>query len=212
MLTNKPPVPLPIWMDDPALPLQAVPSKNSFFRWLPFSIGLFVRVAILIIFIIVAFRIPLVWIFVVYEAGMIALRLFIWKRSLKQIADPVRLQQSARVKTGASHIGSALHTAGHPLLQVGQPVVLALVGAELSIYSYSSPVPIDTLAVKDILSVDTVVYDDENVPHLGVLDSTARALQVTFLYHGQPCTCSFRRMAKLRPVDWYQAIQAARLA
>ena len=46
------------------------------------------------------------------------------------------IQQRAREITGASLIGSALHVAGHPRLEMKQPVVLALRQKTLSIYPY----------------------------------------------------------------------------
>lgn len=125
--------------------------------------------------------------------------------------DVASVQARAKELTGADMIGSAIHTAGHPLLQVNQPVVLALKGDELSLYDYKSSTPIDSIRVKDLQSIETVVYDEDRVPHIGVADNTAQALQITFNFRGNPCTCVFRRMYKVRAIEWYQAIQKARL-
>ncbi len=121
------------------------------------------------------------------------------------------IQKQARETIHAQHIGSAIHVAGHPLLQREQPVVLALAGDSLNLYAYERPDPLDTIPVKNIQGVYTVAYDDERVPHLEAIDSAAQALQVTFLWRDQPCTCLFRRMRKVKPIDWYHAIQQARL-
>lgn len=170
-------------------------------------------IALLSIFGLFAVRYPLLWIFVALEAGVI---MFVFSRSLSRQRrarnEPKAedVQRLARERTGADVIGSAIHVAGHPLLQVKQPVVLGLKGEELSIYSYSSPEPIDTINVRDIEKIQTVVFDDEYVPHADVVDNTAQALQLTLTWRGTPCTCSFRRMYKVRPIDWYQAIQRAK--
>jgi hypothetical protein len=121
------------------------------------------------------------------------------------------IQKLAQERLGALHIGSALHVAGHPLLTRDQPVVLALVSDGLSLYSYDSPIPLDVIPLKDIQSVQTVSYDDDRVPHADVVDSAAQAIQLTFQWRDQTCTCLFRRMKKMRPIDWYQALQQARL-
>ena len=101
--------------------------------------------------------------------------------------------------------------AGHPLLQRDQPIVLALVGDQLNLHSYESPVPLDTIPLQNIQAVQTVSYDDDRVPHVDVIDSAAQAIQLTFIWREQTCTCLFRRMKKMRPIDWYQALQQARL-
>ena len=132
-----------------------------------------------------------------------------WAKNTQQSTDDI--QQLALERLGASHIGSALHVAGHPLLQRDQPVVLALVGGQLSLHSYESPIPLDAIPLRNIQSVQTVSYDDERVPIMDVIDSAAQAIQLTFLWHDQTCTCLFRRMKKMRPIDWYQTLQQARL-
>jgi hypothetical protein len=121
------------------------------------------------------------------------------------------IQKLARERLGASHIGSALHVAGHPLLGRDQPIVLALVGDQLNLHSYESPVPLDTIPLRNIQVVQTVSYDDDRVPHVDAIDSTAQAIQLTFLWREQTCICLFRHMKKMRPIDWYQALQQARL-
>jgi|GEM_PF-3983447 hypothetical protein len=47
--------------------------------------------------------------------------------------------------------------------------------------------------------------------HSDAIDSVAQALQLTFLWHEQSCTCLFRRMRKMKSIDWYHAIQQTRL-
>lgn len=121
------------------------------------------------------------------------------------------VQQRAREQIGASTMGSAIHVAGHPLLDREQPVVIALRGDQLLFFSYQNRNPIDVLPIGELQDIRTVVYDDDRVPHVDVIDSTAQALQLTFTWRGHTCTSLFRRMHKVRPIDWYQAIQQARL-
>ena len=204
----------PFWVDD-ANPYQA--SKNSrsgILPWLSISLSivtLLIRIGVFIFFFYLAFKYPIFWIFVALETFVIGIRVFAtrWKK-FKQL-DQASIQKRAKELTGAEVIGSALHTAGHPLLQVNQPVVLALKGDELSLYDYKNSNPIDTIHLKDLQSVDTIVYDEDRVPHIGVADNTAQAMQLTFNFRGNPCTCVFRRMYKVRAIEWYQAIQKARL-
>lgn len=106
-------------------------------------------------------------------------------------------------------IGSAIHVAGHPLLQREQPVVLALASDGLKIYSYDDPNPINTASLNQLVAFHTVVYDDERTPHIDAVDSAAQALQVTFKYQDREFTCLFRRMRKVRPIDWYHEFQKA---
>jgi len=105
---------------------------------------------------------------------------------------------------------SLQNTAGHPLFERDQPVVLALKGDKLSIHTYQSQVPVDVLRMDDIKAIHTVVYDDERVPHIDVIDSAAQALQVTVTLNGKEYTCLFRRLRKVRVIDWYHAIQKAK--
>jgi hypothetical protein len=120
-------------------------------------------------------------------------------------------QKHAKEIVGALQIGSAIHVAGHPLLQREQPIVLALVNDSLTIYAYENSTPLDSISLKNIQGVYTVAYDDDRVPHIDAIDSVAQSLQITFLWREQPCTCLFRRMRKTKPIDWYHAIQQVRL-
>ena len=147
-----------------------------------------------------------------FEVSLIAGRFFLPQLKETQQAKAIRVQQLAKDKTGANYLGSAIHTAGYPLLQVNQPVVLALKDSELSIYSYNSSIPIDTFSVNELQAVNPVVFDDDYIPHVGVIDNTAQALQISFQRQNIDCICSFRRMYKVRPIEWFHAIQKARIA
>lgn len=211
MFNQKLPNEVPFWIDD-SLPYS--PSSVSRFSLLPKLLSFSLKIGyivILVIFILAAFKIPLFWFIAAFQAIFVFMNLFPWGRLTNQrITKVAKAQQEAQEKTGASLIGSAIHTAGHPLLKINQPVVIALKNLDISFYSYSSSIPIDTINVKDILSVGTVVYDDERVPHVGVIDNAAQAIQLTFQTQGKTYTCSFRRMYKVRPIEWYQAIEVAR--
>jgi hypothetical protein len=107
-------------------------------------------------------------------------------------------------------IGSAIHVAGHPLLGREQPVVLALTSDGLKIFRYDDPVPVDILSLDQLTAIHAVVYDEDRIPHIDTVDSTAQALQITFKSRDKEFTCLFRRMLKVRPIDWYHEIQKAR--
>jgi len=154
---------------------------------------------------------PLMWIWFAISGFSFAAWFYQRQRKQKFSRDIEEIQQSARDQTGATQIGSAIHVAGHPLLQRDQPIVLALVNDQLNIYSYENQIPLDTIPLKNIQEIHTVSYDDERVPHIEAIDSVAQALQLKFLFREQPCTCLFRRMRKIKPIDWYHAIQQIRL-
>jgi hypothetical protein len=120
-------------------------------------------------------------------------------------------QERARVIAGTSIIGSAIHVAGHPSLERNQKIVFALVDSDLKIYRYDDPHPIDVISVRELESVKTIVYDDDRIPHSEIIDSSAQALLIQFHRNGQEVDCLFRSMRKLRPIDWYHALQGARV-
>jgi len=199
----------PFWKDAPEASLGSLP------RPLNWAIGYFSIATQLVILLTIAallsFQPILMWVWIAFY-GVMTFRgvvLHFKNKSFIQTADEI--QRIARQRLNASHIGSALHMAGHPLLQRDQPIVLALVGDQLNLHSYESPVPLDTIPLQNIQAVQTVSYDDDRVPHVDVIDSAAQAIQLTFIWREQTCTCLFRRMKKMRPIDWYQALQQARL-
>ena len=120
------------------------------------------------------------------------------------------IQENALNHTRADHLGSAIHVAGHPLLERDQEVVLALGDRQLSIYDYDVSSPIVVFGIEELDKVQTVSYDDDRVPHVDVIDSAAQALLLTFEFGGDTYTALFRRMLQVKPIDWYHAIQQAR--
>ena len=133
------------------------------------------------------------------------------KKLQKTVRQTFTIQEQAQKQTGAIAIGSTVHVAGHPKLERELPVVLALVESkELDFYNYNGS-KLDTLSLDDIISLHTVVYDDERIPHIETVDSTAQAIQITFLREGKEFTALFRRMKKVRPIDWYHLLQKNRL-
>jgi hypothetical protein len=200
----------PFWKDGPDVSFPPPSKKAQKHFYLYISIAF--RALILILGIIVTYKSPIILLmFIVIFGFPLAIRVYLLVKLKNIFQNTDEVQSLAREKIGASQIGSAIHVAGHPLLQREQPIVLALVGDQLNIYSYETSTPLDTISLKAIRSTQTVVYDDERVPHVDVIDSAAQALQITFLWREQSCTCLFRRMRKVRPIDWYHAIQQKRL-
>jgi hypothetical protein len=220
MFTNTPSSNEPFWMDEPN-PYPR-PKAEKVYNGFPigWSLKLGVRlieVCAAVFFLSIAlapvkiFLFPIGWFFVAFQVCILLMVYFLWRSNRTNYARAIHIQELAKERTGAEYLGSAIHTAGHPLLQVNQPVVLALKGSELSIYSYESPVPLDNIRLDEIQAVDLVVFDDENIPHTNVIDNTAQALQISFQRNGMTFLCAFRRMVKMRSIGWYQAIQKARL-
>ncbi len=207
----------PFWKDE-ANPYAPPLSRNAE-RAQHVALGFFALyrivwyLLIVAIFVLLAIKFPLFWVVVIFE---IAVAVLVFRNYLLLMAKArgqlpaAEIQRLAKERTGADVIGSAIHTAGHPLLALNQPVVLALKGRELSVYNYNSPEPMDTIHVGDIQDVQLVTFDDERVPHANVIDNTAQAIQLAFQFRGVLITCSFRRMYKVRAIGWFQAIQAAR--
>jgi hypothetical protein len=200
----------PFWKDEPEL--KSVKLHNSFMPFLKIY-----NVILLIFFVsipayflaIVSKSLGLAWLglmILVYALSFYQIR---YRKSKVNNIDEI--QKHAKVTIGALQIDSAVHVAGHPLLQREQPIVLALVSDSLNIYAYENPTPLDTIPLKNIQGIYTVSYDDDRVPHIDAIDSVAQALQITFIWHEQPCICLFRRMGKIKPIDWYHAIQQVRL-
>ena len=204
----------PFWVDDfnPYSP----PGEGCGPLFNPFSslnilLSLTWQVIVILLAIGLSWQYPWLWLLVAYLGltGLLKYRLI--RKQQQMIGRSEEIQQLAKESTGAATIGSAIHTAGHPLLEINQPIVLALTADSLSIYSYASAIPLDTILLRDIQALDLVTYDDDGIPHSGIIDSTAQALQVRFMLNGQLYTCLFRRMYKVRAVGWYHAIQAARM-
>jgi FlaA1/EpsC-like NDP-sugar epimerase len=198
----------PFWMDDPYEP--GFGSRSTIiFSAISAWINIIVLVLVMITIVLLISR-PLAYLWSALFL-LFSLRYFFNYRKVKLTREKAKaLQAKAFVTTGASSIGSAIHVAGHPLLERDQAVVLALARDRISIFDYGSSEPIDTINVKDLTALHTVVYDDDRMPHIEVIDSAAQALQMTFSKDGKEITCLFKKMHTLRPIDWYHAIERAR--
>jgi len=202
----------PFWIDDPNkgwVPSSATRSHITRFVWLTRIAFVLIGVLIsILIFSILNRTLALIWL--VY-CILIFVSYFYQSRKRKlKIKEHNEIRAKARDKTGASIINSAIHVAGHPLLNRDQPIVLALINDHLSIFDYETPQAIDTILLKDLTALHTVVYDDDRVPHIDIIDSAAQALQMTFSKNGKEITCLLRQMRVVRPIDWYHAIEQAR--
>lgn len=211
MPTNKTIPAEPFWMDEPN-PYSDPYSKfqdTPFWKIIKFSmICLNISTYILvfgIIYLLIKYPFSLI-IIIILSMLLFGTYLFPRFKETHQ-SKALRIQQLAKDETGAELLGSAIHTAGHPLLKTDQPVVFGLKNSELSIYGFDSSTPIDSLPLIEIEAVDLVVFDDNNVPHIGVIHNAAQSLQVTFQRNNSQYKCSFRRFYKVRAVDWYHAIQ-----
>jgi len=194
--------------------LRARPAFNQLgFKWL-FKIQVYILVVIpLLVFSGFLFRYthPLVaWGWIVLVGSLFAYSRLQQKLQKTYQAETVQIQENARINVGAAHIGSAIHVAGCPSLKRDQPIVIALHDDRLSIFDYHGPVPMFTIPLDKIVEIHTVMYDGERIPHIEVVDNSAQAIQLIYENHGQRWTCLFRRMRKIRPIDWYHLIQTTR--
>lgn len=180
--------------------------SRMFFRW-AVSITLFIILATFAVDAATTI-IPLVTVGIYFF--IIGYILYYYRKRRLEWENAVRIQERARLQTKASHIGSAVHVAGHHALSVNQPVVLALSEGLLLIYSYDSPVPLDQIELNDIQAIVLIAYDNERRPIRGVLDGSAQDLEITINREPGPWVCVFRKMRPVRPVDWYQALKQAR--
>ncbi len=214
---SKSPQSEPFWMDHPnpyARPTPPATQQERWVRWLVRLMGAYGALTVWLLFallVLAATQYPLLWILVAPAVLIVAGQLVLPRFTATREAKATRIQRRAIELLGAELVGSAIHTAGHPSLQVNQPVVLALRDGELSIYGYDSSSALDTVAVRDLQAVDLVTFDDDNAPHVGVINPYAQVLQIAFLRQGITWTCSFRRMYRVRPIEWYQGLQKARL-
>jgi hypothetical protein len=203
----------PFWKDDFENIITIKPYSSRILRW---YVKLMVVVLQLTVIFLPAFIFGLISSFLMYSWLLFVILIYVnsffhQRKKREAIQDVENTQKNAYAFTETTNMGSAIHVAGHPLLQRDQPVVLALVDDQIEIFGYETSTPLDRIYLKDIQSLHTVVYDDERVPHIDVIDSAAQALQLTFSWQEQSCTCLFRRMKKMRAIDWYHAIQRNRL-
>ena len=170
--------------------------------------GLFLLVFIYIGFLVRA--IPFLWIAIAIPIFFRIIKIYFYWREDSRKYNAREIQEIAHHHTGADKLGSAIHVAGHPLLERDQEVVLALGDRQLSIYDYDISSPIVVFGFDELTKVQTVSYDDNRVPLVDVIDSAAQALLLTFDHEGETYSALFRRMLKIKPIDWYHAIMQAK--
>lgn len=210
MKSKKTSAALPFWEDEHTQSSKINSDKIGFSR--VFRLVVYAFLFIFSVYVLFLYSVsPLVWFIPAYLLFKMLINIYGY-RWLRSTSSRVKeIQQKALEITGASVIGSAIHVAGHPLLDRDGPIVIALVDDHLNIYSFEDPSPTDRISIQDIKALKTVVYDDERIPHTEVIDSTAQAIQMEFTWQSKECTCLFRRMRKVRPIDWYHTIQQRRL-
>ena len=200
----------PFWQDGPDLPGQL----PSYPRGLTHLLVIY-RIAGLIVLVGGTFLLfyyfshILAWAWLVLMVGLYAKIIYQLGQKKQAIRRIPEIQARARLQEGASVIGSAIHVAGHPTLAREQPVVLALASEGLKLFSYTDAHPLDVISLHQLTAVQTVVYDDERVPHIDVVDNAAQALQLTVKSRQGEYICLFRRMRKVRPIDWYHELKKA---
>ena len=127
----------PFWKDEPEM--QSIKTQSSLMPFLKiYNVVLLVFfTSIPAVFLsLVSKYLGLAWL--VLMIGIYALSYYM-KRYRKNFVNNIdETQKHAKETIGASQIGSAIHVAGHPLLQREQQIVLALVGDRLNIYSYEN--------------------------------------------------------------------------
>ena len=201
----------PFWQDEPDQPYP----QQTWKRIYPLMrvYGAIVTICILSIptYMVYLLSPILAWIWVAFFAFLIGLSYYHSRQRKNNIQNFLQTQQRAQDATGASMIGSAVHVAGIPELEREQNIVLALIAPNLVVYPYQSDQPLAVIPLQQIACVQTVVYDDDRIPHTDVIDSSAQAIQLIIKYGNQDVACLFRRMKKVRPIDWYHAIQRARI-
>jgi hypothetical protein len=206
---------LPFWEDYPFPDVKPTPPTSLYPRFLIGIIAVYrwLLLGILLVVPAVLFAYVSPWLlglYILLLVYFISITIYRRKKFLSNKNRISQIQDKARQRTGCEIIGSAIHVAGHPALQREQPVVLALLDGRLVLYPYERAVPLDEMALSQIKNVQTVVYDDEHVPHVDVIDPAAQAIQITFQRDQGEFTCLFRRLRNLRSIDWYHAIQQAR--
>jgi hypothetical protein len=211
---DAPQTPQPFWEDDVAPESLPLDSRQRLTSQALNFIGILLTLPVLLVpALLLAIYSPLgAWLWVIWVLLITALRYFRVQQRKRLVAQIAEIQARAKTLTGATQIGSAIHVAGHPLLTRDQPIVLALRGNVLSVYGYHNPVLLDSVPIAQLLSIQTVTYDDQRIPHVEVIDSAAQALQLAFIRDGETWTYLLRRMLKVRPIDWYHAIQQARFS
>ena len=192
------------WVDEP----DFQPKQFPFTGFTRFTYNM-LRIIGFTFFLFLQFAPILAWAWLLVFLAMIGFLIYPSKRRKSSIADSTLIQNKARELSGAFLIGSAIHVAGHPSLERDQNVVLALTTDSLKIFNYVDPTPIVTIPLDQLVGVHTVVYDDDRTPHIDTIDSAAQALQITMSYQGREFPCLFRKMRKLRPIDWYHELQKA---
>lgn len=214
MKRNKQESETPFWEDDFAPSMRGI-KIITYGRTNRLKFSRIVSLSILWLFLIYLLFVygssPITWCLAAYLLLSTSISIYgIWFRK-SRTSRIEEIQKSAKEITNASVIGSAVHVAGHPILDRDQPIVMALVNNDILFYSYENPLPLHRIPISEFISVKTIVYDDDRIPHADIIDSSAQALELKFLWQSNECSTLLRRMKKVRPIDWFHVIQQARL-
>ena len=203
----------PFWVDEQITPTFTPRSTSVFSRVIIIYLNVILWLVLVSIVLIIWFSISqlLALAIIILLLASIIFGYARARRSKSLTEQIIFIQKQARELTGAELIGSAVHVAGHPNLEPKQPVVLVLRENTLVIYPFDKPIVSDEINVRDIETIQTVVYDEDRIPHVDVIDPTAQALQLRIVRHDKNWQCLLNQMRSIRPIDWYHAIQKAKV-
>ena len=124
----------PFWIDEPDTQIPTSPTSRRMLVWgvnlIHYSIGFFVILIIAALFAQLGSPV-LAWIWVIVTIAFWGFGIYRLRKRKLHVSVVEEIQKRASEMIGANQIGSAIHIAGHPLMQRDQPILLALVKDEL---------------------------------------------------------------------------------
>lgn len=201
----------PFWLDE-ALPGGWSPPalQHGLRRWLRWITPALYVVTMGVI-IAVGWPYPATWLVILLLVVRVAVMAATIVGIDRRAARIERVQAQALATTGAERLGTAIHTAGHPQLEANQPVVLALKGDVVTVYGYESARPLTSFSGREIHAITPLALDDDGVFRPAPVANVTQALELKLAWKETECTCVFRKMLKVRALEWYQLLSRAQL-